>query len=106
MVTQRKLIKVTPILQPTTCIVIYTEETLIKNKPRTAIELQETYHTFAEFQKVLLFLVVLLMNQMMTLNIVDTTERIITITIPDTNFYVTYNPFADMVLHLNTKNFD
>ena len=42
----------------------------------------------------------------MILNIVDTTAMIMKITILDTVFYVTYNPLADMILHLNTKNFD
>ena len=46
------------------------------------------------------------MNQTMTLNVVDKTTLIITITITGVILYVTDNPFADMVIHLNTKDFD
>ena len=43
------------------------------------------------------------MNQTMTLNIVDTTTMLITIKIPGVIPYVTDNPLADMVQHLNTN---
>ena len=46
------------------------------------------------------------MNQTMTLKIPDTVTMIITITTTGAILYVTDNPPADMVLHLNTKHFD
>ena len=46
------------------------------------------------------------MNWKMTLNIVDKTAMIITITITGSIFYVTHNPLADMFLRVNTKHLD
>lgn len=46
------------------------------------------------------------MKWKMTLNVVDKTAMIITITITGTIFYVTHNPLADLFLRVNTKHLD
>ena len=106
MIKQRKFNKLTPIFEPTPCIAIY-KKTLIKAKPITAIAwLQETYHIFLEFQKMLSFQIVHLINQKMTLNTLNPATMIITIKIEGAILYITDNAFANMVLHLNYKHFD
>lgn len=106
MIKQRKFNKPTPIFEATPYITIY-KKTLIKAKPITAIAwLQETYHIFFEFQKMLSFQIVQLINQKMTLNTLNPATMIITIKIEGAILYITDNAFANMVLHLNYKHFD
>ena len=106
MTKQRNFNKPTHISEPTSCRAIY-KKTLIKAKSITAIAwLEETYHTFLEFQKMLSFQIVHLMNQTMTFNTLNLATMIITIKIAGVILYVTDNAFANMVLHLNTKHFD
>ena len=55
-----------------------------------------------EFKKILSFQIVHLMNLTMTLNIIDMTTLIITMTGPI--LYVKDNPLVDMVLQLNNRH--
>ena len=82
---------------------IYAKGTLYKLKQKTAIALlQETYRISVEFKKTLSFQIVHLMNQTMTLDVVDTKTMIITITIAGSILYK--QSLVDMVLQLNNTN--
>ena len=63
-----------------------------------AKKLQEAYHTFLEFCRMLFLQAVHLKNLTMTLNILDTTTMILTITKTDAINYVIHNPLADVAL--------
>lgn len=63
-----------------------------------AKKLQEAYHTFLEFCEMLFLQAVYLKNLAMTLNILDTTTMILTITKTNVINYVIHNPLADVAL--------
>ena len=101
---QRKLNNLTTTLESTSCIVIYTKGAIMKAKAENKEHITFSQNSF----QILSFADTFFLNSTSdesdgTLNIVEMTAMIITITIPGAIFY---DPFSDMLLHLNTQNFD